>query len=134
MAFFMLEDKTGTIEVCVFTAAYTSCMKYLKEGKAVAVTGRAQMTENGTDENGVVQKSWQFIAETVTPPTPARRIFLPVSSYYRFHVEEEKEFRKKYEKTGGYRLVFFDETMKETREATYRVSEEVLNLTSAKKI
>lgn len=134
MAFFTLEDKTGSIECAVFTTAYAACGKYLKERKAVVLTGHTDETEAGTDENGVVQKKWQFIADTAGTPSPAKRIFLPVSSYYRFHAESEAEFRKLYETPNGYRIVFFDETLKEAREATYRVSEKVLDAPKAKKI
>ncbi len=134
MAFFTLEDKTGSIECAVFTTAYAACGKYLKERKAVVLTGHTDETEAGTDENGVVQKKWQFIADTAGTPSPAKRIFLPVSSYYRFHAESEAEFRKLYETPNGYRIVFYDETLKEAREATYRVSEKVLDAPKAKKI
>ena len=134
MAFFTLEDKTGTIEVSVFTAVYGECARFLKEGKAVSVTGRCHATDGGMDENGIAEKKWQLIAESMAEPTPAKRVFLPVSSYYRFHVEEEKEFRKRYENPSGYRLVLFDETLQETREALFRVSERVFDLPKARKL
>lgn len=134
MAFFTLEDKTGTIEVCVFTNAYAACAKYLKEGRAAAVSGKSVTAEEGKSENGVREVKWEFYAESMSTLPPARRVFLPVSSYYRFHVTEEKAFREKFENPTGYRLVLFDETLKETREADYRVDAEIFSLPNVRKL
>lgn len=132
MAFFTLEDKTGTVEVAVFTKQYVACAKHLKDGNIVCVNGHSyEEVSSVQGEDGQPVTTMKFYADAMTAPKPARRVTLIVSSYAVFHVDKEEEFRKKYETKDGFRLVVYDQALDVMREMKYRVSEEVLKLKNA---
>ena len=132
MAFFTLEDKSGSIEVSVFTNQYTRCAKYLKEGKVVVVNGKIVEEETSmTDENGLPIKVRKFIADSMTAAKPDRRAMITVSSYAVFHVSEEEDFRKRHETEDGYRFLIYDQTLDQIRPMKYRVDESVFALKNA---
>ncbi len=131
MAFLTIEDKTGSMEVCVFTKAYVRCAKCLKEGNAVIVNGRTAEDTDDRVEDSEARKLKMY-AETMKKVEPARKVTITVSSYALFHVTEEDEFRKKYEQEDGMKCVIHDSILGEDRLLKYRVSEDALNLPNAK--
>ena len=132
MAFFTLEDKTGSVEVAVFTKQYLACAKHLKDGNVVSVKGHAyEEVSPILGEDGQPLTALKFYADTLTEPKPAKRATLVVSSYALFHVTEEEAFRKKYEDPDGHRLILYDQAMDAMREMKYRVSEKVFALPNA---
>ncbi len=132
-AIFDLEDKTGTMEVAVFTRAYSSVKENLVEGSVVKITGKLRFEEKieKGDEGEEVILIPKFTCETMEPVDIMKPSFIMhVSSYAVFHVDIEESFKEVYEdKTGkGRKLFIFDQAMDEIREMTYTVNEDVLKL------
>lgn len=66
MAFFTLEDASGSIETCVFTQSYEANGKFLSEGAAVVVSGKIIIKEgsqNFSDEGESEDVIYQMIAD-----------------------------------------------------------------------
>lgn len=132
MAFLELEDKTGSIEVAVFTGAYPCCSGFLEEGRAVVVNGKVLEEETlMLDENGVPITIRKFIAESMEDARPDRKASIRVSSYALFHVNEEEKFRREHEKANGYRFTIYDEALAQERDMKYRVDASVFALPNA---
>ena len=62
MAFFKLEDKSGSIDVCVFTKAYSQFGDKLTEGKVVLLTGKVDEEEREIGED--IELVYKFIANS----------------------------------------------------------------------
>ena len=129
MAFFTLEDKTGSIDVSVFTTAYDKYGSMIVDGKVIGIRGNVVEEESGTeDENGLPIIEKRFIAESISPVSPSKRLIMAVSSYALWHVTEEEAFKKKYYNPDGNRFAVYDEALDVIRPITYRVDERAENL------
>ena len=121
MAFFTLEDKTGEIDVCVFTRQYEAFGKNLSDGDVLAFTGNVQ-TEERNDETVM-----KFFANGIRKiRKAAKAYYLPVSSFYAFLANEGTDFKKRYMEAGGHPLLIFDESTGSIRKMSYCVSDEAL--------
>lgn len=131
MAFFDLSDKTGAIEVCVFTKAYHSAEEFLKEGNVVRIKGKIQEkeVENETDdESEEPEVILQFIAESFSEVSPKKStLLMNVKSFYIFHTDFEDYFKETYGDDNGHELIIYDEAMDEIRKMTYKVNESLLS-------
>lgn len=121
MAFFTLEDKTGSLDVAVFAKQFIACEGYIKEGAAVKVAGRAQIKPSEEEE------TLQFVADSMkSVSVKLTEYFMEVSSYAVFHLNAEKGFRENYEQENGHKLTIHDKAMDEMRVMTYTVSDKAL--------
>ena len=136
MAFVTLEDKSGSIRVNFFTAVYGDCSEVLKPGNVIIVTGKAKEEEvfvpnagdadEGFDE-GEREKEFVFTARNAYLARKRKeKCLYVVSSYAVFHIFEEKTFREEYGDENGNPLLIYDRSMKELREASYRISRDAL--------
>ena len=123
MAFVTLEDKTGEIEVCVFTRQYERLHSLIYEGAVVIIEGNAQIEER----NG--QSTIKFFAEKMTPAKKRAKAFvMNVPSFYRFVLEDEKGFKAKYFDKNGHPFRVYDGLTGQVRIMKYRVSDEAIKL------
>ncbi len=130
MAFFKLEDKSGSVDVCVFTKAYEQYGHLLKNGRVMRITGNVQLEQ--IDEDTVAVR---FFAEAVsTVKEISSSCVLTVSSYYSFHAVAEPGFIDQYASENGMEFYIYDKAMQEMRKMTYRVNEKVLSLPNASKM
>ena len=138
MAFFTLEDRSGTMEVCVFSKAFSVCGSSLADGAVVLLDGTVNYKESDyTDENGLeeTEKQMQFLTEKVRLVLPKKKsLCMHVSSMTAFHLDCEPYFRKEYEQKNGYKLIVYDESLGEMREMNYCVSDRVRQLNNVEEI
>ena len=116
MAFFNLEDKTGSVPVCVFTDAYTRFGNRLKEGEAVIIEGEAKL--DGDEDDAVLK----IYASGLSQAKGGNKCYLlPVESKKwfcdKYSIPSEKErFTKAYaDKDGNLMLLYFRDTRKIAR-------------------
>ena len=129
MALFKLEDKSGSVDVCVFTKAYSEYAHLLKNGRIVRITGsvKAEQSDEGTSLTFFAEKI-SLVKETLPS------CVLTVSSYGVFHAVEETDFINRYASETGIDFYIYDKAMQEIRKMLYRVSENVLSLPNASKM
>lgn len=120
MAFFTLEDRSGSISVSCFTKEYSAYQSLIREGDAVVIKGKGQI-ETFNEETEL-----KFIAKEVIGVNIKQSSFLlPVSSYAAFFLEGEEAFMSEYKDDNGRDFLILDQTTGEIRRATYKVSERV---------
>ncbi len=70
MAFFTLEDTTGTVSCTIFPSAYANVRQHLEKDRIVLVQGRVSYRERVRDsEEG--ERTAEFLAESIVPLTQA---------------------------------------------------------------
>lgn len=127
MAFFDLEDKTGSVEVCCFTKAYSEYGQMLKDGMIVKISGRCEDESYENDEGEIVDEKLKVFVRKVEPVQPLGKAYImEVTSYAVFHLNAEVRFKDMYK--GENPFYIFDRALNEIRRATYKVSDAVKNL------
>ncbi len=120
MAFFTLEDKTGSIEVSCFTKEFKAYGSLIKDGAVVKVKGNATLETYGEETE------MKFIAkEIISVNIKQLSLLMEVSSYASFFLDGEQTFISEYKDDNGRDLLIYDRTTGEIRKATYKVSERV---------
>lgn len=126
MAFFTLEDKTSSIDVCVFVKEYEKNKDRIKEGNVVKLFGEVKIEEAISEEEEDILKFFTKTVEIQTEKSPS--LLMKVSSYALFHVMHEQNFIQSFkDDKNGRKLYIYDSINDEIREATYKVSEKILN-------
>lgn len=135
LAFFELEDKSGSIPVCVWTKEYAKFQEIIQEGHVIVIHGDITEEESYfTDENDMPVMQLKMSGKDIRlAHTEQSKLIIPVRSYADFHMNED-DFRKKYELKNGHPFVVYDELLDEMREITYRVSDEVKKIDHCKEI
>ncbi len=123
MAFFSLEDKTGSVNVVMFASNYCRFKDLIKEGQVLVLAGETKAEEEGLKFFCKAAKS-----VSVLP----RGVKLSVNSYAVFHAYYEEEFRNTFEQPDGLILFIEDKAMNEIRRCKYKVSRNILRLDTAK--
>lgn len=122
MAFFQIEDKAGSVDVCMFTRAYAAYGNLVKEGQVLKLSGEARSEE--TDDG---EEELKFYASTAEVISQAKTSFvMNVNSLAVFHVTAEDTFREEYEDEGGHPFLVYDRAMDEYREMKYKISEKAM--------
>lgn len=125
MAFLTLEDRTGSIEVCVFTAQYARTMPHVHKGKPVIVRGRAITEGHYTEEED--RTELKLVADTAeTPHREKEAYILTTYSIPLWHATEEKAFKEMYGQESGHPVTVIDVMTGVPRKLTYRVSGKAL--------
>ena len=133
MAFLTVEDRTGSIQANLFTAAYEKNSRHVEVGKVVVIDGKTQEDSFLSDEDE--EKTYLFIAERLTPVKKTQVSFMMnVSSVATFHTLHEASFRAKYEEADGHKLYLFDEKLREVRQMKYRVSDQAAEVAGVQAI
>jgi DNA polymerase-3 subunit alpha len=130
MAFFNIEDRSGSVEVAMFTRAYAKCEDKIKEGLVVKLTGNCTIEEKEDEEFEI--KFFADNAEVISEKKAS--IMLPVSSMQEFAEKIEQSFKDSYEDANGYKLLIYDESMDQIVEMKYKVSEKVLTFPKATEV
>ena len=127
-----LEDKTGEINVSVFTRQYEQFGKNIHDGDVLAFTGNVvaeeKISNTSSSEEGGEEIVMKFFANGIRKiKKAAKAYYLPVRSFYGFLARDEKEFRRRYEEAGGHPLMVFDELTGTIRKMMYCVSDDALH-------
>ena len=133
MAFFTLEDLSGSLDVAVFAKQFAAFGSLLKDGAVLKFKGRCEIEEQEkSSEDEDVEITMKFYAQHAERVAMKKKqIVIPVSSYAVFHAEFEGAFRQQFEDSNGYELILFDEALDEMREMNYRVKESALTIERA---
>lgn len=121
MLFLTLEDRTGSIDVQLFTEAYASFGEGIEEGKVYTMRGRIEMDED--------TKKFRPASLSV-PNRRIRPYIMTVPSFALWHTKEASGFKAKYEDAKGAALYVSDQATGNMRELTYRVNGAVEELTN----
>ena len=134
MAFFTLEDRTGSVDVCCFTKAYANFGDKLKEGSALILTGHADYDKENEDDVKL-----KFYMDGMKIVEAKKTVFiLGVSSKEGF-TENSGAFRQNFEDENGHELYLFIKTPTPDRigrtafhKMPYKVSRKVLSIPNIK--
>lgn len=128
MAFFNLEDKTGSVPVCMFSKAYSVSGSLVEEGRVLKLSGTARLDEAENDDDEPVLKFYAKGAELVAQKQLS--VVMEVSSIAIFHTTVEDTFREVYEAKGkeqGHPLVIYDRLLNEFRRMNYKVNDRAVS-------
>ena len=130
MAFITLNDGSGEMAVNFFTKQYASFKELLEEGNVIVIAGEAREEETDMiDDEGNPVLVRKFYPDNVEiAKRKSREYVMTVPSYAKFHLFQEENFRKEYEKKDGNILIIHDALTGKIRRTVYRVSEQVKNL------
>lgn len=125
MAFFDIEDATGSISASCFASAYAKHKDLIREGNVLIFEG--WVSKDDSEES--------FVIRDVSPARKRSfRIAHFVNSYAIFHADKEDAFRKKYEDVSGSEFYLYDRSCCQFRKALYKVSEAVFKEPDTEKI
>lgn len=124
MAFFELEDKTGTVNVCCFAANYEQCEDFIKVGNVVKIQGSVNEEKKG--EKGEEEITFQLNVKTIeNVRQKVEKICIQVRDMEEW-VEKTYNIALHYRDDNGYKLMVFDSSLAEFRESTLYVSKDIL--------
>ena len=104
MAFLILEDLVGTVEVIVFPNSYEKYSSLLNEDEKVFITGRANVEE---DKNG------KIICEQITSfDSVKRELWLQFSTKEEFEAKEQELYGKLHDSDGRDSVVIYISSIK----------------------
>ena len=124
MAFFTLEDKSGSYDCSCFTKSFKKNKDYISEGNVVIVKGNVHVEELDDGE----KEYNSFVEEVLPVKEKESSVLMQVSSYATFHLDHEESFIKNFSEENGKRLLIHDKSLNEIREVNYLVSKSVLTL------
>lgn len=118
MAFFTLEDKTGMIETCVFTATYANYADMLEEGAVIEVIGNINAVydefENDEYESGENSEKLQLVAQEIQKARKMRgTVVVSIPSIDKWK-EIDNKLKEAYSEEGDV-LIVYDEELTEFR-------------------
>lgn len=132
MAFFELEDNSGSIKVNCYTKCYAKYKGLIQENKAVKIDGfkiekqlafGAEQTEENADDEDI----YEYV---ISSPTSITNITTGTKQY-RLEVKNMIEWQEKYlpmlspyEEKCGYQIIIYDKLTKRMRKSTLIVSDE----------
>ena len=129
MAFVTVEDRTGEVTVNFFTKAYAQFGQMLEPGAVLRIAGRVDEEEtDDEDENGLPVVRYSMSAQSCMPARRRLDRFVLKTSYPRFHLEQEKELRSKYEDMRGHEFIIDDTVTGTRRKMTYHVSQAIMRM------
>lgn len=133
MAFFNLEDKTGTIEVCCFTKQYEQYGELVEEDAVVRITGDVNEkeieTNNDAEEDDSDEKEvyLNFVMDSlkvVHPDLNDIRVAIKDISEWNHTLEQLRHSH--YICESGHPLTIYDELNSEFRKTYFYIKEEIL--------
>lgn len=122
MAFFTIEDETGSAEGCCFTSAYEMYASVICDNAVVSVKGRLSIDEN--DETGKITKKITVEEMSVLQPKP--KTVLIVIKNLPVWADSVFEQIVPYISEDGSKTMLYDLTLGEFRETDIRVSKDIL--------
>ena len=119
MLFFTAEDRTDSIDVCVFTQQYEAFGSLFEEGNVYILEGSYEVTEDYK----------KFYVENVEiPQKKLVQYMMSVDSFALWHLKESEDFKKKYKTKAGHKMYIHDQSSGKLRELTYLVKPAVEKL------
>ena len=125
MAFFTLEDKTGSVDVCCFADRYDQFSGLIKEGSVIRVEGNVTEEKRGNEEEetSVLKLNVKSIKEV---KEKSEKVYISVTSIVEW-MDKVRDIVLKYKDENGFALIVYDESHSEFRTSQLRVSGDVLN-------
>lgn len=125
MAFFVIEDRTGTIDVCCFADSYSEFSELLEDGNVVKITGTVnkEYRGEGDDEEAVLKLN---VKEISCIREKSEKVCIEVSSIVDW-VERVHNIAVRYQDENGLSLIVLDKSNSEFRKSTLQVSKDILN-------
>ena len=135
MAFFDLEDQTGSIHICCFTESYAKNQLYIAENEIVTISGKLNINTQevtNTNENGdeVIEtvETIELIAEDIDEQKPNLKcIQITVNDMLEWNDIIDKIERDGYITSEGHPLLVYDKLNGEFRNTNYHVDESIIN-------
>ena len=135
MAFFDLEDQTGSIHICCFTESYAKNQLYIAENEIVTISGKLNINTQevtNTNENGdeVIEtvETIELIAEDINEQKPNLKcIQITVNDMLEWNDIIDKIERDGYITSEGHPLLVYDKLNGEFRNTNYHVDESIIN-------
>ena len=122
MAFFLLDDASGSIEVCCFCDAYSQYGSLIEEGAVISVRGKIDTEHNDEDI------FYKLIVEHIEKlPRRERKLLVKVNGLHRW-AEKVFPLLKPFSCPDGLSVIVYDTVLKEKRETTMRVSHDALHI------
>ena len=121
MAFCVLEDMTGEIDVCFFTKQYAKLKDEIQEGSVVVIGGHVQVEERNDKETK------KFFAESIVPAKKNATPIIMETNFYQFVLNDEATFRKAYQENDGCPFYIHDTLTGKIRTMKYTVSEKLID-------
>ena len=125
MAFFDLEDQTGTIPVTCFTKAYANFGEYVQEDAVIKINGTCIEEESfRDDEDEMVMK---FNVESIEDVKPIEKTVCIYVNDMIDWTENTSKLVEKYATPEGLVVVVYDKMLSEFRKTNLHVTHEILS-------
>ena len=126
MAFFDIEDKTGTVSACIFANNYDQYGSFIAEGKILKMIGAVEeeIKENNDENKEISLKLYVKSIDDVKEKV--EKICIRVRDIAEW-VDKYYSIASKYRDDNGFRLIVFDEINSEFRTSKLFVSGDILN-------
>lgn len=128
MAFFTLEDKTGTVDINCFTAAYDEFGEFIEDDAVVIVEGRCfeeQAFGDQSEEEEIEMIKKINVKSIKKVKAKDKTLSLHVKSLEKWNDEVANNIQR-YITDDGYKLVVYDEMFNEYRETGLYVSYDIV--------
>ena len=133
MAFFVLEDKTGSIECNCFTKEYEKFREILDNGKIITLEGTVVMEEEFQSEDGESNASYKMNCRDMEKTLPEKApVMLPLSNITEWY--DIQNIVKSYHEEGGHPLYLSLRAENRVRKTTLTVSENIFSLKNVTRI
>ena len=124
MAFFTLEDKTGTINVACFTEKFAEFGNLIKEDAVVQIKGDVKEEENEFEDS--VELQLKLVVQSVKIASAKKeRIIIKVASFGEYS-RLQKEFLSCRDDAGDEMLIYFED-IGQLRKFSYKINKEKIN-------
>lgn len=125
MAFFDIEDKTGTLNVCCFAHNYEEYGEFIQDGNVVRIEGSVNEERKGEGEDEEIRlqlnvKNISSVKEKV------EKICIQIEDIEEW-VEKIYHIALRYSNKKGYKLIVFDKSLSEFRDSELFVSKDILD-------
>lgn len=133
LAFFNLEDKSGTIACCLFVKKYKMFGQLVKEDKVLCLNGRVQIDQSSLrenendDEDEVMDQKLQFVINSVMEAEEEKTSYIMYCSSEEEMETAKADIRERYGvEKGGHALYFMTNLQFDKVNAGFQVTDEFI--------
>ena len=123
MAFFTIEDVTGSVNVCCFTKAFKEYSHLIKEDAVIQIDGKCFEDEDSMTEEVVLKFSVDSI-KPLTENRPVIKLYVPSIMAWTNDIYPKI---KPYQDKNGYDLIIYDCLFGKFRNTNLTISKDILN-------
>ena len=138
MAFFSLEDRSGSIEVAMFTKVYASYNKLVKAGAVVEIVGRCEYEEVEAEETegeeSEIETVKKFIASSVNQVDILKTSLAMSVQTIDVWNEIATDIKEQYEDASGSDMLIYIESEDRFEAIPFKVSDAIRSLPKVKEI